>query len=187
MSRLDDELAEAVAEAQASEPEPVVSPATQTPARGSVALVVGLLVAGGAILTLVLTSLSGSTVYARNVDELVRDKEKLAGRTVKLQGTLVKGSMRKRDEPCEYRFELEAAGKRMPVHFPKCVLPDTVSDVPGMDVQVTATGKLADGGHFQAADVIGKCPSKYEMQERAKKGENIPHDAISTPPPVTAL
>jgi cytochrome c-type biogenesis protein CcmE len=55
------------------------------------------------------------------------------------------------------------------------VVPDTFRDMPGMDVEVTAEGKLDPEGHFEASQIFAKCPSKYEMKDRAAKGEEAPH------------
>jgi cytochrome c-type biogenesis protein CcmE len=44
-----------------------------------------------------------------------------------------------------------------------------------MDVKVTVEGKLQADGHFEATLVMAKCPSKYDMREKAKNGEKAPH------------
>jgi cytochrome c-type biogenesis protein CcmE len=46
-------------------------------------------------------------------------------------------------------------------------------------VSVTAEGKLTDEGHFAATAIMAKCPSKYEMQNRAAMGEKAPHDTMA--------
>ena len=65
-------------------------------------------------------------------------------------------------------------GKEMPVRFPQCIVPDTFKD--GVGLKVTVQGKLTNDGYFLANQVIAKCPSKYEMNERAKKGEAMPNN-----------
>ena len=40
-------------------------------------------------------------------------------------------------------------------------------------------GRLNQAGHFDATNIMAKCPSKYEMKERAKKGERAPHAEVS--------
>ena len=67
----------------------------------------------------------------------------------------------------------------MPVTFPQCVVPDTFRD--GFGIQVTVQGKLNGSGDFLATEVIPRCPSKYEMQEKLEAGEAMPHS--NTPPP----
>ena len=182
MSRVDDELAAAVRESEAvaeAQPAPTAAaPLIRPPRKGSVGLLVALLVIGAGILTLVFTSGKDATIYARQVDELVREREKLAGRAVRVEGALKKGSLMRRDSPCEYRFTLAKSGTELPVRFSQCIVPDTFRDMPGMDVMVTAEGKLDPAGHFEASHIMAKCPSKYEMNERAQKGESAPHTAV---------
>ena len=50
-----------------------------------------------------------------------------------------------------------------------------------MDVEATVQGTLAEGGYFEASHIEAKCPSKYEMNERAKKGERAPHQLGAEP------
>jgi cytochrome c-type biogenesis protein CcmE len=179
MSDLDRELERAVA--AVDEPAPAARPAPPPAPRkkGNLGLLIGLLVMGGGILTLVFTSFKGSAVYSKGVDDLVRDKAKFEDRAVRVEGTLVKGSLVRRDQPCEYRFNIEKKGVVLPVHYAQCIVPDTFRDMPGMDVSVTAEGKLTDSGHFEASNIMAKCPSKYEMKERAKGGETAPHAAMT--------
>jgi cytochrome c-type biogenesis protein CcmE len=176
MSRLDDELAEAVKVAVAVAVAAPVAPAVQSQRkRTNVGLLIGVLAIGSGMLMLVMTSFDGSGSWSRDIDQFVSEKDRMAGRNVKITGALVKGSLRKRDQPCEYRFELQKGDATMPVRYAGCVVPDTFRDVPNMDVMVTADGKLDPAGHFQASQIMAKCPSKYEMQELAKKGEKAPH------------
>jgi len=179
MSRVDDELAAAVEASEASaEAQPVHGPEAEAPrprARRSLGLLIGLLVACGAILTLVFTNFKDAAIYSMGVDLLLKDQDKYKSRNVKVEGTLVKGTLMRRDQPCEYRFKMQKEGAVLPVRLASCVVPDTFRDMPGMDVDVTAEGKLASGGHFEASHIMAKCPSKYEMQQRQKKGEAAPH------------
>lgn len=178
MSQLDDELAQAAGPPDAVSALPALRPVrAPAPPRRSIGLLVALCVMGGAILTLVLTGLQNGTVYSKGVDELLAEKARLSTRTVRVEGVLVKGSLVHRAEPCEYRFKLQKNGATVDVAYPQCIVPDTFRDVPGMDVQVTAEGKLAANGHFEASTIMAKCPSKYEMQDRAAKGESSPHGA----------
>jgi cytochrome c-type biogenesis protein CcmE len=183
MSHVDDELAQALAEseatARAEEPLPVTrsAPLSSGTTKRSIGLLVALLAMGGGILTLVMTSFETAAVYSRGVDELVKEKQKLNGRNVRVEGTLVKGTLKRRDEPCEYRFDIEKKGVVLPVRYAQCIVPDTFRDIEGMDVAVTAEGSLTGAGAFEATMIMAKCPSKYEMQDRARKGEQMPHSA----------
>ena len=186
MSRLDEELAQAVrdAEAAAASPDaPREAPARDVPKRPrrAVGLLVALLVMGGGILALVMTSFDHAAIYSKGVDEVVASREKLAARTLRVEGKLVKGSLVRRDQPCEYRFRIAKNGAELPVRYSQCVVPDTFRDRPDIDVMVTAEGRLAsseDGAYLNAHQIMAKCPSKYEMKERASKGEKAPHSPI---------
>jgi len=171
VSQLDQELAEAVAD---SDDGPVAgvtrlankdaNPTRQARKR-SLGLVVMLLVMGGGMLTLVLTSFKSSAVYSKGVDELLAQTDRLAGRSVRVEGVLVKGSLQRRDDPCEYRFLLEKNGAKVPVEYPQCSVPDTFRDLSYTDVMVTAEGRLGENGHFEATQIMAKCPSKYEGRD----------------------
>jgi cytochrome c-type biogenesis protein CcmE len=188
MSHLDDELKRAVEESEADQADrPVViaepAPVAARRPRKELGLLLGLLVVAGAILALVMTSFDGAAIYSKTVDQALAEKDSLAGRNVNLQGVLVKGSIAKRETPCEYRFRLQKNGKQLEVHYPQCVVPDTFRDVPDTDVEVTAMGKLTNEGHFQASQIMAKCPSKYDMKQKAASGEKAPHAMMPLPAP----
>jgi len=148
-------------------------------ARKRLLLVVPLLMAAAAVVALVLVGMQDKGIYSKPVDELVAQKDKFVGKSVRAEGNLVHGSLVKRDEPCEYRFKIEKNATEIPVRFAKCVVPDTFRDVPGMDVGVTVEGELQPDGSLEASQVLAKCPSKYEMKEKAAQGEKAPHAAMS--------
>ncbi len=135
---------------------------------------------GAGVAGLFLTGMKDNAIYSKPVDELLAQKAKFAGRAVRADGNLVHGTMEKRDSPCEYRFTLMKNGVELPVRYAQCVVPDTFRDVPGMDVGVTVEGSLQADNTFTATSVLAKCPSKYDMKDRASKGETMPHAAISS-------
>lgn len=144
-------------------------------ARKRIFVVVPLVTAAAAIVALVLVGMQDKGMYSKPVDELVSQKAKFVGKPVRAEGNLVHGSLVKRESPCEYRFNIEKNGTEVPVRFAKCVVPDTFRDVPGMDVGVTVEGELRADNSIEASAVLAKCPSKYEMQQKAKGGEKAPH------------
>lgn len=178
---VDQELARAVEEAEA-EAAPAVAQAEAAPpqpprkSKSNWGLLAALLAIVGGVLTLVFAGLDGEVSYSVGVDRLLKEQEQFAKRNIKVTGMLVKGTLARRDEPCEYRFKLEENGTVLPVQYRQCIVPDTFRDMPGMDVMVTADGKLApDGKSFEATGIMAKCPSKYEMQQRSLSGEAAPH------------
>lgn len=182
MSGIDDDLRNAVLESEADEAaRPVVvsgATASRPRPRKELGLLVALLVMGGSILALVMTSFNDAAIYSKGVDEVVQHGSELASKNLRVQGTLVKGTLQRRESPCEYRFRMKKNGAELAVSYPQCVVPDTFRDVPEMDVDVTATGKLAADGHFQASEIMAKCPSKYDMKQRAAAGEKAPHGGM---------
>jgi cytochrome c-type biogenesis protein CcmE len=174
MSHLDEELARVANEEEApGVAGPAGQPAPGAPRR-NVGLLVALLVAAGGLVALVM-SFQDAAVYAKTVDQLVAEKARMTGRAARVEGDLVKGSLVHKDSPCEYRFRMANKGAEIPVRYGQCVVPDTFQDRPDMDVKVTVEGKLQPDGSFEASLVMAKCPSKYDMKEKAKNGEKAPH------------
>ena len=149
----------------------------QTKRRGLL-IVLPLVMASAAIAFLVLEGMKDQAIYSKGVDQLIAEKGKFLKRQVMADGTLVHGTLEKRESPCEYRFTITKGGVQMPVRFPQCVVPDTFRDVAGMDVGVTVEGEILADNSFLATKVLAKCPSKYEMGEKAKQGEKMPHMAM---------
>ncbi len=190
MSGLDDELAKAVQESEAvaavvppEGPKPP-APAASAPSKNtkrSIGLLIALLIGGGGILTLIMTSFEKSMAYSKDVEQLLAERDRLVDRAVKGPGRLVTGTLRTRAEPCECRFQVQKNGKTLDVVFPQCVVPDTFQDRPGMPLDVTAEGKLLASGQFEATHIMTKCPTKYEMEQAAKRGEEAPHTLFNPP------
>ncbi|MFO0734386.1 MAG: cytochrome c maturation protein CcmE [Labilithrix sp.] len=151
-------------------------------ARKRLLLVIPLVTAAAAIVGLVLLGMQDKGIYSKPVDELVASKGKYQGKAVRAEGNLVHGSLVKKESPCEYRFRIEKNGTDMPVRYVGCVVPDTFQDVPGIELGVTVEGSLRADGNFEATQVLAKCPSKYDMKEKAKQGEKAPHIAVTPSP-----
>ena len=132
-----------------------------------------LFLLGAAGVTTALTSNETPFVYSMDVSAVMSDQAAVAGRTLRVEGELRDGSIQFREEPCEYRFVLTRADQAMNVTFPQCVVPDTFRD--GMGISVVVEGELASDGHFDATQVIPRCPSRYEMDQRQQDGEAAPH------------
>jgi cytochrome c-type biogenesis protein CcmE len=189
---VDQELAAAVAETDAEASVPAVAQAVGPEGggpkkpKGSYGLLIGLFVMMAGILFLVFNSGKDAAIYSLGVDQLMSNQARYSQRNVRVKGMLVKGTLTRRDSPCEYRFKLQEkqpdqSGASvehavLSVQHPSCVVPDTFKDMPGMDVEVQAEGKLApDGKTFISTGIIAKCPSKYEMQQKSMAGELAPH------------
>ena len=145
-------------------------------------LVFPLVAVAASIVAVVLTGMKDNAIYSKPVDQLVAEKARFVGRPVRAEGNLVHGTLEKRDTPCEYRFTITKNGVEVPVRYAQCVVPDTFRDVPGMDVGVTVEGELQADQSFLASSVLAKCPSRYEMKERQKNGEQMPHGPLASSP-----
>lgn len=190
---IDQELAKAVEEAEA-EGVPAVAQATPgapppSKPKRNLGLLAGLLIITGGVLAFVFSTGDNGAIYSVGVSQLMKEQAKYGQRNLRVKGFLVKGTLTRRDEPCEYRFKLEDQQDKastLAVQFPQCVVPDTFKDMPGMDVEVTAEGKLAaDGRNFTATSIIAKCPSKYEMKQKSMAGELAPHAGQQASPLTT--
>jgi cytochrome c-type biogenesis protein CcmE len=192
MSRIDDELEQAVREGDhaagaasgASSPRvaaadvtgPVVADAEER--KRGLGLLAGLLALMGGVLVLVFNSGQDAVVYSYKVDELQAKSAELVDRQVRVQGSLVSGTLTRRDKPCEYRFQMRKTGDKngapLGVQFPQCVVPDQFRDVKGVEVEVTAEGRLLADGTMEASKIFAKCPSKYEMRDNAAQTGKVP-------------
>lgn len=138
--------------------------------------IVGVLLFGGAVALLLSTDAGDAFTYSKPLSEVAAAPGDFTDRPVRLEGDLRQGSILFREDPCEWRFVLDRDGAEMEVRFPECVVPDTFRDEFG--VTVTAQGVTQeDGGeyYFLASEIVPRCPSKYEMQERLEAGEAMPH------------
>lgn len=157
--------------------EPTTSPAREDDSADravtlKVAVVFALLL--GVVGVLLLNTGAGDAfVYSKLVHEVMEDPAAFDGVQLRVEGDLLQGSVQFREDPCEWRFTLEKEGHSMPVEFPQCVVPDTFRD--DMGISVTVQGELRQDGVFLANEVVPRCPSKYEMNEREEAGEEAPH------------
>ena len=129
------------------------------------------LVGGG--LAVLVTGQGDFFVYSRRLDQVVGNPAEWADRQLRVEGHLQDGSVQFREDPCEWRFVLEENSRQMPVQFSQCIVPDTFRD--HMGITVVVEGRLQGDGSFVASQVIPRCPSKYEMEQRREAGEAMPH------------
>jgi cytochrome c-type biogenesis protein CcmE len=148
--------------AQAAEPAGETGPVRTR--GGNLPLLIALLLLMGGLVSLFAFGFKDAAVYSMPVGDLLQRTDELVDRRVRIDGELVPGSLRKRDKPCEYRFDLREGDRQVQVRYPQCVVPDGLRDMPGGGVLVTAEGALTSEGHFQAASIMAKCSSKYDPE-----------------------
>ena len=135
--------------------------------------VVVVLLSGSLAFLLFGSQASDAFVYSKKVNEVLTEPRAFVGRELRVEGMLQPGSIKFRQDPCEWRFVLNNSGKSLPIRFPQCVVPDSFRD--GMGITVTVQGRLQDEGFFAAKQVIPRCPSKYEMDQQQQSGAQMPH------------
>jgi hypothetical protein len=109
--------------------------------------------------TLAVTAVS--VVYAREVIEGPARvlEEAVFGRNVRVEGTMVAGSL-VMTAPCRYELDLKLeSGRRVHVVVRQCAIPDTISDPHLPTPTVLVEGRLR-GDHIDADSVRAKCRSR---------------------------
>jgi len=99
-------------------------------------------------------------------EKVVASPTDYAGRTIKVHGTVVPGTIRQKiGSSGDYTFEIESEGSRLAIHFTSMV-PDTFAE----GGEVILTGQLSeDGTRFDSDEMAAKCPSKYEEEPMANR------------------
>ncbi len=126
-------------------------------------------VIGGAVVVAALAWLGfvgfqESKAYYIPVDEFSAMQGDLHGKTLKVAGDVVEGSINRTNQPME--FVISHKGKNLKVRYiGKDVVPDTFKD----GSKAVVEGKLDPQGVLQARHIEAKCASKYEA-EYEKKG-----------------
>jgi cytochrome c-type biogenesis protein CcmE len=131
---------------------------------GKTALVASLLVIVAALGFLIYTGLSSNIVYYYHVDEFLPKAASLQGETIKVNGKVQKGSIRKAQ--MDYSFAIHGAPQNVVNVNYHGVVPDTFKD--DSDVVVEGTYD-STAKQFHATNLLAKCPTKYESQTQAQK------------------
>jgi cytochrome c-type biogenesis protein CcmE len=105
---------------------------------------------------LLYTTLGESMQYYKYVDEVVGSPADWTGKKLQVHGYVVPGSIAKKRDRLEYRFEIQRNGKTLRAFYTG-IVPDTFKD----ESEVVLTGQLTQDG-FMANEMTAKCPSKYE-------------------------
>ena len=91
---------------------------------------------------------------------------------MRVQGILVPGTLVRRDEPCEHRFMMQKSGVKgaepLSVTYAQCVVPDTFREVEGVEVEVTAEGRLSEDGHLEASEDLREV--SLEVRDARRRG-----------------
>jgi cytochrome c-type biogenesis protein CcmE len=121
-------------------------------------------IVGGAVIVAALgwlgfVGFEESKSYYITVDEFGSMKNSLEGKTVRLAGDVVPGSI-DRSKP-QMEFVIESRETRIRIRYiGKALIPDTFQD----GAKALVEGSMAPDGIFQARHIEAKCASKYEAE-----------------------
>jgi cytochrome c-type biogenesis protein CcmE len=133
----------------------------------AVKIAISVLLVGGALTYLVVSSFGESMIYYKTVGELVAERSRFEGQPIRVNGLLVEGSVKQQPGTDHYRFVLSKNTTELEVSYTG-ILPDSMA--PGRELVVE--GVLQPGGNrFAASEILTKCPSKYEDVAKAKGGK----------------
>ncbi len=104
----------------------------------------------------------GNTLtYYSTIGELLAEGSTTYGKTVRVNGNVVPGSIDQDTSNFLLRFSIEGEGGSLWVVYRGVEVPDAFKE--GIDVVVE--GKLNSDGIFQANQILVKCPSTYNPEE----------------------
>lgn len=126
------------------------------------------LVVGAGAAVLFYSSMSEAEYY-KHVHEVLEEPERFHKKSLKIHGFVEAGSIEERvaEQSTKRTFILEYEGQRIRV-FHEGPKPDTFRDLS----EVVARGTLVQrDGEFvlEATELMAKCPSKYEENQRSKQ------------------
>ena len=105
---------------------------------------------------LLFTTLQDNLQYYKYVDEVAAAPQQWEGKTLQVHGYVVPGSIGRKPDTLDWRFDLERNGKVIRAYYTGSA-PDNFKD----KAEVVLTGRFTAHG-FSATDMTAKCPSKYE-------------------------
>ncbi|MBN2243643.1 MAG: cytochrome c maturation protein CcmE [Acidobacteria bacterium] len=125
--------------------------------------VVGGIIIIAALFWLGLVGFEESKAYYITVDEYRSMQESLAGKTIRLAGDVVPGSIDRSKTRME--FVIGSGKSRIKVRYVGSdIIPDTFND----ESQALVEGSIADNGVFHARRIEAKCASKYEAEYKSR-------------------
>jgi cytochrome c-type biogenesis protein CcmE len=142
-------------------------------AMGKKTIQIGLSVAviAGSLAYLLTSSMSEAVEFYHPADVVMLKAKELQDQRIRMGGKVVEGSIAQKPGTLEYVFEVhptpgeakhaEMMNKTIQVRYTG-IVPDTFKDKAG----VVVSGELKSDGVFYAKDLVAKCPSKYEAEQK---------------------
>lgn len=158
-------------------------------------LLAASLLTAASVLALVFVPDREPLVYSMSVSEFL--SRGLWDRKVRIQGTLVHGSLCKVEPQCGYRFTIQdtfpwrpdggaslPSAQQLRVRYDECLIPDTFREVPGLDLKLTVEGERCRTCHaFTATSIVTRSSGRYEIREKAAQPPGPPMRTCERPFP----
>lgn len=116
----------------------------------------GVVIVLAAMAYIITTGLSKTMVPFLSIAQV---KETVPEGTVKMAGFVVEDSIEHAEDGLSVEFELGDGEDTIPVRYR-----GVTNDVFGAGIEVFVQGEYEAGEHFEAFELLTKCPSKYESR-----------------------
>ncbi len=123
-------------------------------------VLISTLILGSTLVMLLVVTMRGNTQYYMHVDEVMPHAAEWYGKGLQMHGFVVPGSIMRRDNSLDYRFQVSNGDSVVQASYTG-VVPDTFKD----GAEVVIKGKLTESGfQVEPNGVVAKCPSKYQPE-----------------------
>ncbi len=129
--------------------------------------IVGGAVVLGLIAYLIVSAISSSGAYYREVSEVLNEKAALTGKSLRVSGNIVTDSIKYDSATLDLSFKIadpKDSGKQLAIHF-HGVKPDQMEREGSSAI---VEGAMAGNGVVEANNLLLKCPSRYEEYQEIK-------------------
>lgn len=136
-------------------------------ANKQIKFIVGAAVVLGLIAYLIVSAISSSGAYYREVSEVLAEQAALTGKNLRVSGNIVTESIRYDAATLDLSFRIsdpKDVGKQIAVHF-HGVKPDQMERAGSSAI---VEGKMGANGVIEANNLLLKCPSRYEEYQEIK-------------------
>ena len=136
--------------------------------RKQIKFIIGSVIIVAALAFLAFTGFQDNKSYYQTVPQLYASKDVAYGRSLRVEGDVVAGSIARSNDGKVVDFVIGQQPQTLKIRYVgKDPLPDTLID----RATAVASGSLGRDGVFTANQITAKCASKYEKEKAA--GVNI--------------
>ena len=114
-----------------------------------------------AVFYLIYTGINQTSVYFFTVSELINKKATIAEEGVRVNGTVVPGSIDQDKSNLKVNFKITDSKKNLLVYY-EGIIPDMFKE----NIDVVVEGTVDQKGNLNANTLLTACPSKYEEEKK---------------------